>query len=934
MSIQILAELERIGWGFNWADNEHIKCRCPFHDDTNPSCYIELKKQVFKCQAAGCGQAGDIVSFLAGALKTTRVVVMADLETRYKFDNEKTIEPDVIEKYHSQIWEAAPLLEELYARGVTNNDIRKYRLGVHRGRVTIPVQSKSGLYVNIRSYLPGAPGAQKMRNLKGRSLPRLFPIDQLSYDKIVIVGGEVKAIVCAAVLNPKGIGVVCVTAGEGAWSPEFTPLFIGRDTWVIMDIDEGGRKASRAICNQLHRVARSTHDVLLPLDKDKYPKGDPNDFIARERGDLLKVIAEAEPFKPIQKTKLVSTEPEKLDLIQATNAANTAKRLRVTAVVSTLDTAPYIIPKEVRIHCDRSQKCCPLCPVYTEEPEKLYEIACESAAILEMVSQPKSKQLPVIKEELEIPDQCRVCSAEPITYYNIEDSRISPRLEITSRTNDRVMIPALCIGDGLETNETYDMTGRMYPHPLTQQSTLLISHYKASKDALSSYKVKNKEALQLFAPSDHTVDACSDKLSDILNDFESNVTNVYYRRLIHLYVDVTYHSPLLLRFDGKQVKGWVETLIMGDSAQAKSETVMTLMQHYGLGEKIECKNATVPGLLGGVQQLGSRWFITWGVIPTHDKRLVVLEELKGASTEVISKLTDMRSSGVAEIPKIEKRRTHARTRLIALSNPRTDMSISRYNFGIEAIKELVGGLEDIRRFDACLIVSKDEVDAALINEKKNNRPKVEHKYTSALCRELILWAWTRTIDQVIFEPDAERAILDSATSLCADFTDTIPIVDRGSMRYKLARLAAAIAARLYSTDDGEVLIVRKCHVEYVVKMLTHAYSARAFGYKDYTEAQKISGTLIDEDLVRGQINNTPFPADFIKQILYTNKIDLQDLQDWCGFDRMAAQTLLSLLVRKHALMRDGKSYRKTSQFIELLKSITPVERPAHITEEF
>ena len=74
---------------------------------------------------------------------------------------------------------------------------------------------------------------------------------------------------------------------------------------------------------------------------------------------------------------------------------------------------------------------------------------------------------------------------------------------------------------------------------------------------------------------------------------------------------------------------------------------MRLMDHYKLGARHECKNATSAGLLGGLQQLGSRWFVSWGIIPMHDKRLVVLEEIKGTPIEVLAKLTDMRSSGIA-----------------------------------------------------------------------------------------------------------------------------------------------------------------------------------------------------------------------------------------------------------------------------------------------
>jgi len=398
----------------------------------------------------------------------------------------------------------------------------------------------------------------------------------------------------------------------------------------------------------------------------------------------------------------------------------------------------------------------------------------------------------------------------------------------------------------------------------------------------------------------------------------------------------------LLPFDRQVVKGWVEALICGDSSQGKSETVTQLMKHYGLGEKMECKNATVAGLLGGLQQMGTRWFVTWGIIPTHDKRLVVLEELKGASTEVIGRLTDMRSSGIAEIPKIEKRRTHARTRLIAVSNPRSDQPLASYNFGIEAIRELIGGLEDIRRFDTALLVSSSEIDVTTLNDLQRHRPREEHRYTAELCRRCVLWAWTRTPDQVTFTDDAHSAVLDEATRLCNIFTEQIPLVDRGSMRFKLARLATSLACRLFSCgkSNPNVVVVRAVHVAYVSRLLERLYSSSVFGYADFSNAIKSTNVLLNPADIRSRVLQVPFPADFLEQVLHTNEIELRDICDWCGWDKSDALQLLSFLVRKHALVRDGRAYRKSPPFIELLKQLKTspelkaANRPDFIQEEF
>jgi len=435
----------------------------------------------------------------------------------------------------------------------------------------------------------------------------------------------------------------------------------------------------------------------------------------------------------------------------------------------------------------------------------------------------------------------------------------------------------------------------------------------------------------VFQPKEWTIESLEEKLNEIYKELEFSVTRIFQRRDLHLALDLAYHSPLLINLEGHPVRGWTEILVLGDSSQGKSETTARLMEHYGLGEKMDCKNATVAGLLGGLQQLGSRWFVTWGIIPTHDQRLVVLEELKGADPAVISKLTDMRSSGIAEIPKIEKRRTHARTRLIALSNPRSDQPLSTYNYGIEAVQELIGGLEDIRRFDFTLLVSSCEISTSDLNKfQRMPKREAETVFTSDKCRKAVLWAWTRKCEQIQF--DNYSGILDVSTSLCDDFTELIPIVDKGSMRYKVARLSAALAARTFSCEDNN-LIVRNCHVEFIHKLLRRVYSSDVFGYLDFSKAIKSSNELVDPDGIRQKIRQTPFPTDFIKQMVGTNDIIQQDLQDWCGWDRNESMQLLSYLVRKHALKRTSRLiYRKTPAFIELLKHLKTKDRPEFIGE--
>jgi hypothetical protein len=195
---------------------------------------------------------------------------------------------------------------------------------------------------------------------------------------------------------------------------------------------------------------------------------------------------------------------------------------------------------------------------------------------------------------------------------------------------------------------------------------------------------------------------------------------------------------------------------------------------------------------------------------------------------------------------------------------------------------------------------------------------------------------------VIFTEEATNAILEEATRLCGIYTEQVPLVDRGSTRYKIARLAASLAARTFSCSrkSPETCIVRDVHVRSIARFLDTQYSLPEFGYRDYSEAVNCSHRLLHPKAIRERILGTPFAADLIDQLLHTNEIELRDLQDWTSWDREASMQLLSFFVRKHALIRANRGYQKSTKFITLLKDLRESEelqllgRPDYLEEEF
>lgn len=836
--------------------------------------------------------------------------------------------PDTIEKYHAAIDSAGPLLNELVKRGVSDKAIRKFRLGYFRGRITIPVRDERGRYVNLRRYLPGAPRDKKVINARGFGKERLFNIESLrkkGVERVLILGGEIKTIVADDMV---GDSFACIssTSGEGNFARAWVKEFVDKDVWVMMDIDAAGKAAARRVAGMIAPAARNVFIVTLPLDRLKHPKGDYNDWVGVEgagRDETLRLLHDSPLFKPAQLLAEVEKGHKEVLLPTVTDPDNVGWRLSVEGVISASDTTPYLVPKEIAVSCTRDQGGCSRCPVSFAEPDEHgfvgMRLGSSSEAILGMVNAGKDQQVHAIREALRIP-KCKAVEFEVKTHFSVSDVRLTPQLTINGEGAGNVQQPALVVDGRPELNVPYLFGGKIYPHPRTQQATLVLDGTKETSDSLSSFTptTAEMEALAIFRPEEDSLDGLSAKLTEVYEDFAANVTGIHGRQEMHALLDMAYHSPLFFRFRNKRVNGWVNILVMGDSAQGKSETTQCLIDHYSLGERVDLKNATVAGLLGGLQQLGNRWFVSWGVIPTHDKRIVILEEMKGAATEIISKLTDMRSSGIAEIPKIERRRAHARTRIVALSNPRGSRPMSGFAFGIEAVLNLVGALEDVRRFDAALIVAAGDVS----HKTMSSRPVVKHKYTSELCRRLILWAWTRTEEQIIFSAETELAIEKASANLCEMFTDEIPLLDKGTSKHKVARLACAVAARTYSTKDGKLLLVEPRHVEYVYNFLAAHYSSESFGYHSFTRARRALGTIGKPAAVERYIRERRHAPDFVSGMLHCEHIRVTDIQDLCETDRDGAGSILSFLVRHRALRRGHKSgYEKTPQFISMLRKL-------------
>lgn len=433
-----------------------------------------------------------------------------------------------------------------------------------------------------------------------------------------------------------------------------------------------------------------------------------------------------------------------------------------------------------------------------------------------------------------------------------------------------------------------------------------------------------------------SLQSIKEKLSEIYEDLAANVTHIYCREDLMMAVDLVFHSVLRFKFRQQWVtKGWVEALILGDTREGKTETVSHLINHYRAGELATGETTSYAGLLGGLQQNGKRWAITWGKIPLNDRRLLALDEVSGMDVADIALLSGVRSSGVAQLTKIQTEKTLARTRLLWISNPRSGRKLETYTFGVSAVRELIGKAEDISRFDFALTVANGEVSAKVIN--RGMIDAVPHKYTSELCSALVLWAWTRPDDAVIFRADAEEAILDLSEDMSKIYSPAIPLVQPAEQRIKIARLAVSLAARLFSTDDGNSIVVKAEHAQYIVEYLKQIYNKSSMSYNLFSLSQSMPADYeVDHGALPagliGEYNDFSLGTPLTTVLMVQGIIKKQVLMDSLAWDKEKVAAFLNWTVTNKLLQPVYSGFAKTALFNNLLKYLSTTKDVLHVDE--
>ena len=810
---------------------------CPLHKDTRRSASINVYSAEFYCHA-GCG--GSTVKDLIKA-KSRWVIPESGAATRsggsvvQHAKPEETINMAMVDAWAANLMDDEAARDELVSlRGLTSDTLRRFKIGWDRDRrvYTIPVFGAEGELYNVRRYTPRPKGDTKIWGVTGMNEPRLYPINQLENDTIVVCEGEWDALATIQA----GYAAITKTGSAKIWKPEWSEHFAGKRVYLCHDRDATGMDANRVVGRALGKRSDCfVVDLPYPLD-DKHGR-DLTDFWMEHDGRTFeRLLREAAPWNG-GGDKPRESEPETISVLDSFDAERIAKAVNLIVTIKGKREPGYSVPRTAQLTCTRDAGLkCSFCPMKAHGSTTI-EINGDSPTILALIDATQAQLWEALRLEYGA-QKCNKLVIEPKDYQAVEILYARPSLDHVDGTeagsHKTLRITSVGRHDTLP-NNTFVATGALHPNPRDQRNEFLSWELAPVSTSLDNFELEPAMAkhLKIFQP--RGTQRPAKKLRQLAEALSDQVTRITGRWEMHAIFDLTLHSVLAFKFNEKEIsRGWLQSCVYGDTRTGKSEAARNLIRHYGAGEIIGGESASYAGVVGGLQQLGGKeWVVTWGVLPLNDRRAVVIDEISALSYEDIGHMSDLRSDGVVRISKIQQEATHARTRMIWLGNPRNGGNMGQFTYGVDALRPLIGAMEDIARFDLAMAVTMNDIPIEMYNVQHES---TKVRYSSELCNHLLLWAWTRRPEQVIWTPGAEKAALDLANRIGKRYIEDPPLIQAADIREKIARVSTALAARLFSTDKSfEQVIVRHEHVHDAVAFIDHLYSMPTFGYRDRSD---------------------------------------------------------------------------------------------------
>lgn len=858
-------------FGLHEGEGEQAVC-CPFpHTNTageqyleaNPSASVNTDDPVMHCKVCNTGWSES--SFIRDKLLATP---NHSIRLAHMFKTDETLRK----------WKATPMtdvVELAESLGISAEVARALHVAGdpdEPGMIMFPVFMYNKL-LDIRKYTPN--GKPKVRGRRGGMNGLIIPYDIWRSDgrTTYICAGEKDM----AVARSHGFNAITLTGGEMA-APVIYSEFIGRNIVILYDNDptgiQGGVRLADLlapyaknvkVCTNFHNVCKETGEDITDFFV-KYGK------TAKDLQDYVKTT----PLHQAKPEKETTEEYPYVSLVEATAPAYVGNHVRSNIQVVATSEAAYLCAAHIKaIRLDEAED-----PSEMQRGE-MYEWILTPDNIEDVlhITDNSFTEATIYKNYARLTRTSQYKHIRYIVeeYATLYKSTVTDMLETKDAATVPMEFTCYTLNERLLSGTKYLAVYKLAPHPYRgQQLTMLCHHTESALDSVSQFRV-NKETIPLLKafqsedPIPQRMHRFSEKFKGILNYNGNN-------QLIEI-IDLAFHTPIKFHFGRyEDVRGYLETLIIGESRVGKSSTADAMRETYGLGTFVSLAGnaATIAGLVGGSNKVNGNMQTRAGVIPQNHRGLIIFEELSKSKQEVLGELTDIRSSNEVRITRVAGTLTlPAFVRMITLSNTSTAAGFTRavdsYPNGIAITTELIGTAEDVARYDIIYILS----------ERANNpidpRWTPDDPFTLEEYRARIRWVWSRTPEQIMFTDTAMQEVVDQSNRLVKEYDSHIKIFGTESWK-KICRLAIAAAGLTVSTDETYTTIqVTKAHVTYAAKTLESLYDNTTFRFKEYCEAERRFTEIDDEGvaLLQSIFDKQPALILHLEQEISTSRAAIQ-----------------------------------------------------------
>lgn len=907
---------------------------CPFdhttlsgipYQESHASAHVNTDEQVFHCKA--CGRGFNDLTFIKEITGCTQKNAhkiqdaFQDSMSVAEWDNDLALTEHTKDVGYKLGFSNA-LMEELHIKTPAKGypDSLMYPVFMY------------GQLCDYRIYTPN--GNPKMISRKGSHTGLIIPYDiwtETPPDKTTLICAGEKDMSIARV---NGFNAITITGGEKA-TPMFLNCFTDRAVAIVYDNDDTGIVGAYKLAKTLYpytkkiKIITNFHLICKEEGEDIY------DFFMKyykTKEDLINLIRQTPYYIPEDESSEMLDEDDESKEKEKTIDLYTASKDYVNKMV--YSNIQVIAVPDATFDCPTYIN--QLLPNNTVDMGNNWELnprTCKDILYLIDNNLTEEKIRKNIKKEIfkTSNSDLKLQIAETITVYK---AVITDLYETSSEALGDVVQPmeytAYSLVGKLEAGQKYNIKYKLVPNPYRgQQLTMIIFEANQASDSVTNFEINDDTKAQLKVIQDlpgtipERLDLLTEKIKGIIGYNGLN-------KLI-LTIDLAFHTVLKFDFGrAKNNRGYLDTLIIGESRTGKSSTADALRKLYGLGTftSLAGNSATIAGLVGGSNKQANGGYQTRaGIIPQNHKGLIIFEEFGKSSRDILRELTDIRSSNEVRISRVSgTTQLPALVRMIALTNVKSISgepikSIASYPNGLSIVTELVPTAEDIARYDIILLLS-EKANIAIDPTWEPETPLDLEVYKTR-----VRWVWTRTPTQIKIDKDLEKYIVEQCNILNEIYPCHIKLFGPEAWK-KVTRLSIAIAGYLVSTDATyENIIVLKEHVDYAIEYMKELYDNQTFKLKEYVANEQKYTSVTDDSIASLQNIFNKYPGLIIQLENETSTSRIM-LENTTGLDNAELKNGIKLLTASCFIRVMNNEIIPSEKF---RLALTKISRNGHIS---